>query len=151
MVRRQDQAEELKALGCEGRGKAPAAACHVGLIKPTLASLFCFKPAPAAFPCSADEVVVSTAGEGLAERVKEITGGEGAYAAIECVGGDLFAAVSELRPSPLPLLTLPIQMSSHQPGCPLTLPSPFATPSPCAYLRSCRRCATAAPRSSTAP
>lgn len=42
----------------------------------------------------ADEVVVSADGEGLVERVQEITGGRGAYAAIECVGGELFAKVA---------------------------------------------------------
>ncbi|KAL4459109.1 hypothetical protein ABPG75_013974 [Micractinium tetrahymenae] len=36
----------------------------------------------------ADEVVVTTE-EDLVERVKEITGGKGAYAALECVGGDI--------------------------------------------------------------
>lgn len=37
---------------------------------------------------------MSANGEGLAERVKEITGGRGAYAAIEAVGGELFAAAA---------------------------------------------------------
>ena len=36
---------------------------------------------------------MSAGGEGLGERVKEITGGRGAYAAIECIGGDTFAQV----------------------------------------------------------
>ena len=44
--------------------------------------------------CRADEVVVSVAGEDLGERVKEITGGRGAFAAIECIGGDIFAQAS---------------------------------------------------------
>lgn len=57
VVRRSEQAEELKSLG-------------------------------------ADEVVVSVEGEGLAERVREITGGRGAYGAIECIGGDIFAQVT---------------------------------------------------------
>ena len=38
-------------------------------------------------------MVVSVTGEGLVERVHELTGGRGAYAAIECVGGELFAKV----------------------------------------------------------
>ncbi len=41
----------------------------------------------------ADEVIVSTE-EDVVARVKEITGGEGAYGAIECVGGELFATVT---------------------------------------------------------
>ncbi len=44
--------------------------------------------------CSADEVVVSVEGESLGDRVMEITGGKGAYAAIECIGGDIFAQAS---------------------------------------------------------
>ena len=44
--------------------------------------------------CSADEVVVSVEGENLGDRVKDITGGKGAYAAIECIGGDIFAQAS---------------------------------------------------------
>ncbi|KAL4427444.1 hypothetical protein ABPG77_000733 [Micractinium sp. CCAP 211/92] len=56
VVRRQELADELKALG-------------------------------------ADEVVVSVQGEGLVDKVKEITGGRGAYGAIECIGGDIFAQV----------------------------------------------------------
>ncbi|KAL4447410.1 hypothetical protein ABPG75_004629 [Micractinium tetrahymenae] len=56
VVRRQEVADELKALG-------------------------------------ADEVVVSVEGEGLAERAKQITGGRGAYAAVECIGGEIFAQV----------------------------------------------------------
>lgn len=45
------------------------------------------------FPCSADEVVVSVEGEGLVDEVREITGGRGAYAAVECIGGQIFAQV----------------------------------------------------------
>lgn len=56
VVRRQELADELKALG-------------------------------------ADEVVVSVEGEGLVDKVREITGGRGAYAAIECIGGEIFAQV----------------------------------------------------------
>ena len=56
VVRRAEQAEELKALG-------------------------------------ADEVVVSTE-EDIPARVAEITGGKGAYAAVECVGGELFASAA---------------------------------------------------------
>ncbi|KAG7666616.1 hypothetical protein Ndes2526B_g04912 [Nannochloris sp. 'desiccata'] len=56
VVRRAEQAEELKALG-------------------------------------ADEVIVSTE-EDISLRVNEITGGKGAYGAVECVGGDLFASIT---------------------------------------------------------
>lgn len=56
LVRRAEQAEELKALG-------------------------------------ADEVIV-TSEEDIGERVKEITGGKGAYAGVECVGGELFEQVT---------------------------------------------------------
>ena len=42
----------------------------------------------------ADHVIVSESGEGLQEKVMEITGGKGAYAAIEAVGGSLFAATA---------------------------------------------------------
>ena len=38
----------------------------------------------------ADEVLCSAEVD-VAAKVKEITGGKGAYGAIECVGGDLFA------------------------------------------------------------
>jgi NADPH:quinone reductase-like Zn-dependent oxidoreductase len=41
----------------------------------------------------ADAVIVSTE-EDVAARTKEITGGEGAYGAVECVGGELFAKVA---------------------------------------------------------
>lgn len=41
----------------------------------------------------ADEVIVSVNGEGVADAVKEITGGNGAYAGIDAVGGDVFSAV----------------------------------------------------------
>jgi threonine dehydrogenase-like Zn-dependent dehydrogenase len=37
---------------------------------------------------------VSVEGECLGDRIMEITGGTGAYAAIECVGGDIFAQAS---------------------------------------------------------
>jgi len=56
VVRRAEQAKELKALG-------------------------------------ADEVIVSTE-EDIPGRVNEITGDKGAYGAIECVGGDLFASIT---------------------------------------------------------
>jgi NADPH:quinone reductase-like Zn-dependent oxidoreductase len=56
VVRRAEQAEELKALG-------------------------------------ADEVIVSTV-EDIPVRVNEITGGKGAYGAVECVGGDIFASIT---------------------------------------------------------
>ena len=114
----------------------------LGLIEPTQGSLFylcCSNPTPCCcccLPppcCSADEVVVSTAGEGLAERVKEITGGEGAYSAIECVGGDLFAAVSE-RPAPLTTAA-----SSPSPSHP-TPSQPLSAASPPHGRRSPRRC-----------
>ncbi|PSC73519.1 trans-2-enoyl-mitochondrial [Micractinium conductrix] len=42
----------------------------------------------------ADEVVVNGSGERLVDRVKELTGGRGAYAAVECIGGDMFAQVA---------------------------------------------------------
>ncbi|GAB4815899.1 hypothetical protein N2152v2_002945 [Parachlorella kessleri] len=42
----------------------------------------------------ADEVIVSETGEDLADHVKKITDGKGAYGATECVGGDLFAHVA---------------------------------------------------------
>jgi mitochondrial enoyl-[acyl-carrier protein] reductase / trans-2-enoyl-CoA reductase len=46
----------------------------------------------------ADEVIVSTE-EDIPARVNEITGGKGAYGAIECVGGDLFAQITaSVRP-----------------------------------------------------
>lgn len=45
-------------------------------------------------PCSADEVVVSADGADLPAAVKAATGGKPAYAAIECVGGELFGAVA---------------------------------------------------------
>jgi NADPH:quinone reductase-like Zn-dependent oxidoreductase len=57
VVRRAEQAAELKALG-------------------------------------ADEVIVSTE-EDIPARVMEITGGTGAYGAIECVGGELFGPISD--------------------------------------------------------
>ena len=41
--------------------------------------------------CRADEVIVSTSGEDIPERVKEITGGKGAYAAMDAVAGALTA------------------------------------------------------------
>lgn len=79
-----------------GRGSAAAAAAPQGMPPP--------RPAPRRRSCpplwrSADEVVASADGEGLPERVRELTGGAGAYAAIECVGGDLFGKVaSAVRP-----------------------------------------------------
>ncbi|PRW59002.1 NAD(P)-binding [Chlorella sorokiniana] len=42
----------------------------------------------------ADEVIV-TSEEDLVQRVKEITGGKGAYGALECVGGDITGKVVE--------------------------------------------------------
>jgi NADPH:quinone reductase-like Zn-dependent oxidoreductase len=39
-------------------------------------------------------VVVSETGADLADAVKAVTGGKLAYAAVECVGGDMFAAVA---------------------------------------------------------
>jgi trans-2-enoyl-CoA reductase len=48
----------------------------------------------------ADHVIVSNEdGSNIAEKVMELTGGKGAYAAIECVGGEIFkACVSSVRP-----------------------------------------------------
>lgn len=42
---------------------------------------------------------MSADGAGLADAVKALTGGRGAYGAVECIGGDIFAAVvSAVRP-----------------------------------------------------
>ena len=47
--------------------------------------------------CRADAVIVSTgnSGESIAERVKEITNGKGAYAAVDAVGGELTGKLLE--------------------------------------------------------
>ena len=55
-------------------------------------------PPPALAPSCppADEVIVSTE-EDVVPRVKDITGGEGAYATLECVGGDETQKLVQVR------------------------------------------------------
>lgn len=156
----------LLSLACARVHARPAAARDTA---------FCTPAAPASSPPrlpfplprllrSADEVVVSGEGEGLAERVQEITGGAGAWAAIECIGGEIFGKASAglwwcccRRCSLLLLMAAAVARCGllfaanhyklmpppHPPALP---PLPRAPPH-----RWCRRCARGAPPLSMAP